>query len=105
MVEVRKAAGVGHWNRAALELHHTRQGTLRIPLRGNSGSTSKAASESREESGVAVRKSVRGAAAEAEVGSAGGALMDVLRRGKQGVGYRPLRRTVVKSLLPRKQQF
>ncbi|KAJ1081390.1 hypothetical protein NDU88_001572 [Pleurodeles waltl] len=33
-VEVWKAVGVGHWNRAALELRRTRRGTERIPLQG-----------------------------------------------------------------------
>ncbi|KAJ1105082.1 hypothetical protein NDU88_002490 [Pleurodeles waltl] len=43
MVEGRKAAGVGHWNRAALELRRTRRGAAYILLQGNSssGSTSK----------------------------------------------------------------
>ncbi|KAJ1166881.1 hypothetical protein NDU88_007277 [Pleurodeles waltl] len=75
LVEGRKAAGVGHWNRAALELCHTRQGVARFPLRGNnsSGSTSKAAGEKKEELGAAARRSAKGAAAAGvEVGRVGG---------------------------------
>ncbi|KAJ1207205.1 hypothetical protein NDU88_002597 [Pleurodeles waltl] len=35
-----KAAGAAMWWRAAQELRQTRRGAARIPLRGNSGSTS-----------------------------------------------------------------
>ncbi|KAJ1205324.1 hypothetical protein NDU88_000759 [Pleurodeles waltl] len=35
-----KAAGAALWGRAALELRRTRRGAARIPLWGNSGSTS-----------------------------------------------------------------
>ncbi|KAJ1166882.1 hypothetical protein NDU88_007278 [Pleurodeles waltl] len=75
LVEGQKAAGVGHWNRAALELCHTRQGVVRFPLRGNnsSGSTSKAAGKKKEELGAATRRSAKGAAAAGvEVGRVGG---------------------------------
>ncbi|KAJ1100978.1 hypothetical protein NDU88_006053 [Pleurodeles waltl] len=77
LAEGREAAGVGfgHWNRAALELCHTRQGVACIPLRGNnrSGCISKAAGKKREELGAAARRSAKGAAvAGVEVGTAGG---------------------------------
>ncbi|KAJ1105994.1 hypothetical protein NDU88_003397 [Pleurodeles waltl] len=35
-----RAAGAVWWRRAALELRRARKGVLRIPLRGNSGSSS-----------------------------------------------------------------
>ncbi|KAJ1110054.1 hypothetical protein NDU88_007409 [Pleurodeles waltl] len=54
------------------------------------GSTSKAASEKKEE---------LGAAAGVEVGIVGGVLMEVLRSAKQEVRYLPLSNTVMKNLL------